>query len=700
MNILQILPELNVGGVETGTVDFAHYLVQQGHKSVVVSNGGSLAERLEKEGSTHYSLPVHKKNLWTMFRMVGPLREIIRKEHIEIVHARSRVPAWIAFFACRKTQARFITTCHGYYKSRWFSQVMGWAKFVIVPSDVIARHMIDHFAVRPDSIRCIDRSINLKNFPLTQRHWEGKSQWTIGILGRITPLKGHSYFLQAMAKVIRRFPYVKIRVIGDAPQKKQAYRLELENLVQRLGIKDQVEFLGHQSDVPVALKEVDILCFSSIEPESFGRAIIEAQACGVPVVATRMGGVVDIIEHGKTGLLVMPKDTEAMAQEVMHLMENPHLGEQYTRAAQDKIKEKYLLKHMAEATLQVYEELLHSLNILVIKISSIGDVVLITASLKALRKKYPHAGIYCLVGKESRKILQNCPYLDGLIVYDHLHKDRGPFRFFRLVRKLRKYRFDKIIDFQNNRKSHFLSFFSFPRESYGFGKRKWSWLLTHPLKDYRNDIPAVAHQFQILKQMGIAYKDNIYLELWPSKKDEQYALNLLEAEWLKDHPKIVGINIAASAQWPTKNWPLEHIAKLCDLLGKNNIRVLITGMEKDRPAAEHVLSLTKSKPAILVGKTDVLQLASVIQRCQVYITPDSAPMHVAAAMKIPIICFFGPTDSARHIPPARKIIVLDRKLQCAPCYSRRCKILTHACMEEITPEEVHQQVLELMGAAV
>ena len=147
MNILQILPELNVGGVETGTLDLAKYLVRSGHKAVVVSNGGELVKELESCGAIHYRLPVHKKSLLSIIRMVSRLSEIIRQERIDIVHARSRVPAWIAFFAARKTNTVFITTCHGYYKKHPLSEVMGWAKRVIVLSNVIARHMIDDFGV-------------------------------------------------------------------------------------------------------------------------------------------------------------------------------------------------------------------------------------------------------------------------------------------------------------------------------------------------------------------------------------------------------------------------------------------------------------------------------------------------------------------------------------------------------------------------
>ncbi|MBI5415776.1 MAG: GT4 family glycosyltransferase PelF [Candidatus Omnitrophica bacterium] len=699
MKILQILPELNVGGVETGTVDLAGYLARQGHQSIVVSGGGELVARLEASGTKHYTLPVHKKSLWTVLPSIKALRKIILEENVDVVHARSRVPAWIAYFACRKTKAALVTTCHGYYGSRMFSQVMGWPKLVIVPSEVIGRHMIEHFRVSPGGIRYIPRSVDLERFNVARAGATGKSFFTVVIVGRLTPLKGHTFFLRSMAKVIRAMPNIRVWIIGDAPAGKQAYKEELRILIKRLGIQEQVEFLGNRRDVPQLLAQADVLVLSTVTQEAFGRVILEAQAAGVPVVATQVGGVVDIIEDGRTGLLVPAKDIDAMAKAVMRVLNDKKTAAQMVLAAREKLEKEFTLEQMASRTVRVYEELVRSINILVIKISSMGDVVLVTAALKALRAQYPHAKIYCLVGKDSRKVLQNCPCLEGIIVDDPKHKYKGWWRTFLLSHKLRKYRFDKIVDFQNNRRSHLLAFLSFPRESYGYDNGKWGNLLTHPLKTRpggRDDIPAVEHQFQLLKGMGIAMPPDAALELWPSAKDRQSVQELLESEWLGNNPRMVGINIAASEKWQTKNWPVEYIARLCDLLAARGIRVLVTGMEKDKPLVQRLLDNTKSKPAVFVGRTDILQLAALIDRCRVYITPDSAPLHVAAAMKTPLVAFFGPTDSRRHRPPARHEVILEKKLACAPCYSPRCLIMTHACMREITPEEVLRKVEELL----
>ncbi len=730
MRILQVLPELEVGGVETGTVDFAKYLVAHGHHAVVVSHGGALVAELKKTGAKHYSLPVHKKSLWTFFKMIKALRRIILTEEIDIVHARSRVPGWISYFACRPRfpafcgirhrrdgrgarqgkKAEFITTCHGYYATHFFSRVMGYPKLVIVPSEVIGRHMIDNFHVSPENIRCIARSVDLSRFDgvkkETQDSSSGKGQdatCRISMVGRITPLKGHIYFLKAMAKVVRSNPFVRIWIIGDTPPEKESYRQELDVLVRRLGLTDHVEFLGTRRDIPQLLAQTDVLVLASIVPESFGRVILEAQAAGVAVVATKVGGVVEIIDDEKTGLLVFPKDTEAMSKAVVRLLNDRPFAKRLAVEAKKKLEMKFTVDHMASRTLEVYQELLGSLNILVIKISSMGDVILITPSLKALRHRYPKAKIHCLVGKESHKILQRCPYIDGIIVIDLKHSDEGLLGLVAFSGKLRAYKFDKVVDFQNNAKSHLLAWLSFSGESYGYNNGKMGFLLTHPVKNPDNNLQPVQHQFQVLKMLGIKFRQDALLELWPSANARKNVKRLLEGAWLSEGTNIVGIHLAASERWQTKNWPVEYVARLCDILAAQNIRVIITGMEKDKAAAENLLQLTATKPAIFVGKTDVMELSVLIKRCKVFITPDSAPMHLAAAVKTPFIALFGPTASARHLPPAKDCRVIERILDCAPCYSPQCRTAAsavHACMKDITPEDVAQEVNVLMAGGV
>lgn len=695
MNILQILPELNVGGVETGTVDLAQKLVKRGHRCTVISAGGSQVKKLIEAGCRHYALPVHKKSLITILATIRGVREIIEKENIDVVHARSRVPAIIAFFACRRSRrpnCSFITTCHGYYRKHIASRVMGWGKFVVVASQIIARHMIDDFGVPPGRIRLIPRGVDLEKFKFHNLLDKKNKNFTIGIVGRITPLKGHTYFIKAAAKVSRVIPKLRILIVGDVPPEKGGYKEQLKLLIARLGLERFVEFLGQRDDIPEVFHNLDLLVLATTQPEAFGRVIIEASASGVPVVATRVGGVVDIIEDGLNGILVPPEDVAAMSEAIIKLLKDRKCAFYMAKEARKKVEKNFSLEQMVEKNISLYEEAINLKRILVIKMTALGDVVLSVPSLKALREKFPDAHISVLVGLRSRPILQRCPYIDELITYED--RDKGSTaKIFWLARRLQRSNFDIVIDLQNNRYSHILSFLSFAPQRYGYDNKKFSFFLNYKVKEKKASLSPVEHQLVTLKMLGII-SSVPQLELWPSSFDIDWANNFFREQWLAAGQKLVGINISASARWLTKRWSLEKFVQLANLLAKEHIRVVITGTKADKKMAQRLCLRSLAKPIDACGKTSIMQFASLIKHCHVFLTPDSAPMHIAAAMKVPFIALFGPTSPQRHLPPGQDFIVIRKPLKCSPCYQRKCSNIV--CMKKITVEEVYQAIKKLL----
>jgi len=696
MNILQILPELHVGGVETGTVDLAKHLIKLGHKAVVVSAGGELVKELESSGAKHYCLPVHKKSFFSMLRTVPRLVEIIKAENIDIVHARSRVPAWIAYLACRKTGRVLVTTCHGFYRKHPFSYAMGWGKRVIVLSNVIARHMIDDFGVPHERIKLVPRSVDLEKFKYLDPAQKRKDEFNVGIIGRITPIKGHMDFIKAMHKAVRSIPRLKIWIVGDAPASKASYLDQLQVLVRRLGLWHCTEFLGIQRDIPSIMSHLDVMVLATTTQEAFGRVIIEAQAAGVPVVATKVGGVIDIIEDGKTGMLVPPKDPASLSEAVVSIYKDKASAAKLAREALAKVQMRYNVGLMIENTLSVYRDALNNRKILVIKLSSAGDVILSTASLRAIREKFPKGyAITVLVGEESKEVLLRCPYIDELLVCDLKNKDRGLAGLIKWGRVLRKKNFDIAVDLQNNRKSHILSALSMALERYGYNNKKFGFLLNHSIKDEKPAIDPVSHQFRVLKMLGIERKDP-HLELWPQDSDARYIEGLLDSEWTGKRQKLVGINISASSRWQTKNLPLGTLIKLCEELAQKDMRPVITGTEKDLAAASMLMAGVRGvKPINACGKTSINQLASLIKKCNAYISCDSAPLHIAIAMHTPVIALFGPTDPSRHIPLAKDLAVIRKELPCSPCYKSKCKDVK--CMDSITAQELIEAVEKLLN---
>jgi lipopolysaccharide heptosyltransferase II len=696
VKILQILPELNVGGVETGTLDLSRHLVRLGHTSVVVSAGGTLVKELEAGGAKHYILPVNKKSIILMFKLIPRLVEIINKEEIDIVHARSRVPAWIAYFACRRTKAIFITTCHGYYKKHLFSNIMGWGKRVIVLSNVIARHMIEDFSVPHERIKLVPRSVDLGKFKYLDPKNKRKDDFNVGIIGRITPLKGHLHFIKAMARISRLVPRLKIWIVGDAPASKEAYKEELQILVRRLGLWHCTEFLGTQRDIPAILEHLDLVVLATTTHEAFGRVVVEAQAAGVPVVATKVGGVIDIIEDGKNGLLVPPADAKGMAEAIMRIYKDTQFARELAENAYAKVKEKYNLDLMVKNTLDVYREALSNFKILVIKLSSLGDVILSTAALRAIREKFPQGNykISFLIGEESKDILLRSPYIDELLVCDLKNKDKGLAGLWGIGRILRKKNFDLVVDLQNSRSSHILAYLSGCIHRYGYNNKKFSFLLNHSIDDQKLPIDPVTHQFMVLKMLGIDLLNNA-LELWPSSEDTKAVEELFNAQWLSQAQKVVGINISASKRWSTKLWPLEYLICLCEELGLKDIRVIITGTQDDQGLAGMLInSLKNTKVINACGKTNINELAVLIKKCQVFISADSSPLHISSAVGTPFVALFGPTDARRHLPPGENYILINKKLHCSPCYKTKCR--SKSCMVQISPAEVFTAVMKLL----
>jgi glycosyltransferase involved in cell wall biosynthesis len=312
MHILQVLPRLEVGGVERGVLDLAKGLLARGHQVSVVSAGGPLIEPLTQLGAAHHQLPVDQKSLRSAWSCIPPITELIRSAKVDIVHARSRMPAWIAWVAARRAQRPFVTTCHGFYRPHPASRVMVQGRLVITPSAALARYLVERFHVPKERLRVIPRGVDLEEFTFRPPAGALRGPWRIGLFGRLSAIKGHEVALRACAQLIRQGLAIRLCLAGDAPGSR--VRQHLESLIKDLKLTDAVEWLGLRQDIAAVIASVDVVVVPSIYPESFGRAVIEAQAVGRPVVASRVGALEEVVEDAHTGLLVRPGDPQALAE--------------------------------------------------------------------------------------------------------------------------------------------------------------------------------------------------------------------------------------------------------------------------------------------------------------------------------------------------------------------------------------------------
>ncbi len=690
MKVLQILPSLEVGGVERGVLDLARAMKKEGHDCVVISSGGELVQELQKMGVSHHTLPVHQKSFFSLF-LVPKIADIIRRERIDIIHARSRVPAWLAWFAARQTGKPFVTTCHGYYSKHFLSRVMGWGKRVIVISRVIGRHMMDDFGVPPERIRMVHRGIDLSQFIFFGKRFEEKQKvLRIVNVGRFSPIKGQVEFLRAIHELRRRIPQIEAWLVGSETKGKTKYTQKIHQTIQQLGLGSCVKLLGTRRDVAEIVAQADLLVLSTLVPEAFGRVIIEAGAVGTPVIATRVGGVLDVIDHGENGLLVPPGEIQAMAEAMVELLTDREKAKRFSLNLREKIEKQFTLEGMTQKTLAVYREVEREKKILIMKLGAMGDLILGTPSFRMIRERFPEASISLLVDKRISGLVASCPYLNEAIPVNREKLNQFPY-LLKVAKQIRREGFDLCVDLQNSKWTHLLAAFSGIPERYGFYRGMFGFLVNRPDRSFHVADSPVKHQFRILSKIGVQKLDET-LELWPDPVSESRV-----EEWLGPHPapsKVIGLVVGSSPNWPTKRWPLENFKALADdLIEKHQCRVILLGTEEDLELTKGFANGHSDKVINLVGKTSLQDLVSLVKSLDVLVTGDTAPLHIAAAMKTKIVSLFGPTDAKRHMPPATKPIVLTRHLPCQPCYKGECRNEENlACLRKISVSEVLQAV--------
>lgn len=363
LKVVQLLPALNSGGVERGTVEFARELVRLGHQSVVISHGGRMVEQLEAEGSQHIAMPIHRKSLGSLWQ-VRPLRRLLETLQADVIHVRSRVPAWIAWLAWRKmdpaSRPRLVSTFHGMYSVNAYSAIMAKAEHCIAISHCVKRYMVDNYQIPESKITLIPRGLDAEAFV----RQDADSQWVEALFseypqlngkpiilmpGRLSRWKGQEAFLQMMARLVSLRPDVHGVVVGDAEPGKQHYLEELLAMRESLGLTEAVTFVGHRSDIANFYRLAAVTCHLSNKEEPFGRTVPESLACGTPVVAYDRGGASESLNAGFRQGLVPADDVVAFAARVADLLEADN---------QISLPPEYYLDHQVASTLNVYEQLL------------------------------------------------------------------------------------------------------------------------------------------------------------------------------------------------------------------------------------------------------------------------------------------------------------------------------------------------------
>ena len=699
MNILQILPALNSGGVERGTIDIARYITERGHKAFVVSGGGYREEEL-KGIAEHIKLPVGKKNPITAIYSIERLSRIIENKDIDIVHARSRVPAWIAYLAVKKVNkrrlkkdikaktVRFITTCHGKYSKSGFSRIMAMGNKVIVPSRFIGNYMQDSFGLDADKIELIYRGVDVSRFPFRPAN-QRPDKPVIALLGRITPKKGHMLAVDCLSELTKKYPALQLWFIGEASKGKTQFLDKLKNYIRQKGLESRVRFLGAVSDVPSVLRNVSVLIAPSQYDESFGRMIIEAQACGIPVVASDRPAFNEIISDTQTGLLCRPDSYDDFAKACDALISNSTLYNNIVLSGRKKVEESFALDVMCEKTLKVYEQQHNKKTIAIIKYSAFGDLALSMLSLSNLKMNLPNSEIVFITGKLGKALTPH-----GLAhKFIPWQKD-----ILKLSARVNFYNVDAVIDLQNKLRTHLLCRM-LNAVSFGFNVKS-GWLMSRPVK-YVRSFP-IAEQERLFNTLGLSWNAKMIRPLADVEAIKRVQSRLI-AMGLQDGDKLCVFNCSASKKWETKNLSIEQSADIISKLISRSVKIALCGDRHSKKIAEHILDrLTDEEKRFvfnLAGATAIEELVALISLSDCLITPDSGPMHVAFILNRPFIVYFGPTASERHLPIEKgRFSAVEKEMDCGPCYKHKCPLEDkNRCLRDIEESIVREALNWIEG---
>ncbi len=355
----------------------AEAISRAGGLALVASAGGRLEPDLEAAGGELIKLPVQTKNPLTALANALKLASIVRKRRVKLIHARSRAPAWSALLAARLTGVPFVTTFHGIYNARstlkrFYNSVMARGDVVIANSEYTREHILRRYHVAPERIVAIPRGVDLALFDREKVTREAvaamRASWNLAdedarcviiAPARLTRWKGHLVLIEAVKMIEARRPgALKVIIAGD-PQGRHSYVQEIKSAIASAQLHEVVALVGHVGQMPTAFAASDIAVFPVIEAEAFGRGAVEAQAMGVPVVTSNLGGFTETVVEGETGFLVAPGAAQALAGAIERVIDlGPQARAEMGRKGRDRARAQYSKAALQTATLAVYQRLL------------------------------------------------------------------------------------------------------------------------------------------------------------------------------------------------------------------------------------------------------------------------------------------------------------------------------------------------------
>lgn len=363
LNVLMLATHLNPGGITTYIYNLSKGLIQRGHRVLVISSGGSMTEFLPKIGAKIININIMTKSelspkLWFNYNRIS---KIVLSANIDIIHAHTRVTQVLSQIISEKQKKAYVSTCHGFFNARYFRKKYGcWGDRVIAISEPVKKHLIEDLDVSSEKIALIHNGIDLERYTISTEDDRKNARFrneledkaTIGIIARLSDVKGHEYLIRAFKKVLDQGRDCQLLIVGEGNMRNKLFAL-----ASRLEICDKVCFRPSVLPTKGILDAIDVFCMPSLK-EGLGLAVAEAQAVGIPVIASNVGGLPTLVKDGQTGILVEPKNDDQLAQAIIKLLKDKELADCLTQNARKFIEENFSLGLMVDKIEAVYAKVL------------------------------------------------------------------------------------------------------------------------------------------------------------------------------------------------------------------------------------------------------------------------------------------------------------------------------------------------------
>ena len=380
VKVLQVIPRLGYGGAETGCYDLAHFLPEQGCKSLIATSGGELLKFVDKKKVKLFKLPVQSKNPILILFNAIVISFVILIYNINIVHVRSRAPAWSCFLATKLTFRKNVSTFHGTYNfsnriKKFYNSIMVRSDLVIAGSNFIFSHITenygDFFLKNKRKLLVIFRGINTNYFnsqkilprkldKFYKQHNIDRNKFIILLPGRLTPWKGQKIFIEAIKLLYEKsdIPSFEAILLGS-DQGRNVYKKQLIDLVLKHRLNNIIKFIDYCEEMPLAYGSASLVCSCSSEPEAFGRVSVEAQSMRVPIIASNIGGSKETIIENKTGYLFKNKDPADLANSIATVMQKKYnILESLGIEGRKNVLKKFDVDKMCQTTFTEYKKLI------------------------------------------------------------------------------------------------------------------------------------------------------------------------------------------------------------------------------------------------------------------------------------------------------------------------------------------------------